>query len=440
MKSEPSRFTVAEGLLLLAKPAGKDILSTWADADLALAGAVLVDLSLAGYVDSDPRDIFILNHRTPAEHAQEQALRILRPFGPSARLDFALNALVDRVGDLRSATLQSLAAKGVRLTKGKRLFWSFHQSAFSSTPAPQSVSLRNELVELVESSELPDPEQAAILSLLCACGIADTTLAGRHPQLWTTKNAARLDTLRRMDLVGHAVADAVADMRRRLRIYLLKADGTTCGSTYTRRKATWEWRAFWPLGQEIELPPVWADIGSQRAFVEEPAEDRYIFVHGKKDNIKIRGGGIKLKPVVEAFGEFVAFGPNTIFNFPKRTVALSPVFPRLYETRGMLHSTDDLLAALATVGYRPDTLTVSKKRRSLTMIFGVQIELARITIDGQIFHSISLESPYLSALRALARSIPAGDGLVAGYSEFLEQFTARSSARAKRSSRAVGRG
>jgi hypothetical protein len=55
------------------------------------------------------------------------------------------------------------------------------------------------------------------------------------------------------------------------------------------------------------------------------------------------------------------------------------------------------------------------------MMFGVQIEFARIQVNGRIYHSISLESPYLTALRILARNLSVGSGQVAGYSDFLER-------------------
>jgi hypothetical protein len=141
----------------------------------------------------------------------------------------------------------------------------------------------------------------------------------------------------------------------------------------------------------------------------------------KKDNIKIRGKGLKIKPVLEAFDEFIAFGPSAKFRFPEKPLLLAAFLPRLYEVRRKIRGIDELLQIMSVTGYQPSIITVSKKRQGSSMMFGVQIEFARIQVNGRIYHSISLESPYLTALRILARNLSVGSGQVAGYSDFLER-------------------
>lgn len=136
----------------------------------------------------------------------------------------------------------------------------------------------------------------------------------------------------------------------------------------------------------------------------------------------VRGKGLKIKPVLEAFDEFIAFGPSAKFRFPEKPFLLAAFLPRIYEVRCKICGIDELLQIMSAVGYQPSIITVSKKRQGSSMMFGVQIEFARIQINGQFYHSISLESSYLTALRILARNISVGSGRVAGYSEFLEHI------------------
>ncbi|MBK8637250.1 MAG: GPP34 family phosphoprotein [Chromatiaceae bacterium] len=430
-------FGIAESFLLLSFewPVVTDPLIAWSDADFGLAGAILMDLSMAGKVDSDLKNLIILDLSPVANPAQNIALRLLGQLGQTVSMDIALNALANRVGDIRAACLVGLAARNIQLTTSSKLNWGFRQSAINKLRVPEEVaSLRTSLAGLIDSDELPLPEQAAIISLLCACDIVGPVLGGRSYQHWLLANAPRIESIRRMDLVGHAVVTAVAAMRLRLRTYLLDAveqkpqapldnanKSTAPATDYTRNSSTWEWRAFWPEGETVELPASWASFNNNSEIAEEENEDHYLFVHGKKDNIKIRGKGLKIKPVLEAFDEFIAFGPSAKFRFPEKPLLLAAFLPRLYEVRRKIRGIDELLQIMSVTGYQPSIISVSKKRQGSSMMFGVQIEFARIQVNGRIYHSISLESPYLTALRILARNLSVGSGQVAGYSDFLER-------------------
>ena len=406
-------------------------LIAWSDADVALAGAVLMDLAFAGKVDSDQDNLFILQRSSEAPEEQPLALRLLGHWGGCVRLDIALDELVSRIGDLRSATVSSLASRDINLSFCSRVSGDFRHVAWNGSQVREALALQEELKGLVESEELPKPAHASLISLLGACEIAGPFLGGRAHEKWTTQHRERLDSIRRMDLVGRAVAETVSRLRCRLRAFLLDADQSDSATaesrkthgprvSYTRSRVTWEWRVFWPEGEAVELPPSWDGFGIDSDSEAELLEDNYLLVHGKNDNIKLRGSGLKIKRMVEACHGFIAYGSSVKFQFPEKTATLAKIFPRLIEVTADLHSSDDLIEIMSATGYQPRVLMVSKARRVQSMIFGVQIEFSRVSVNGRAFNSISLESRYLTALRILARNLPIGAGQVAGYSEFLD--------------------
>ncbi len=429
-------LSIAESFVLLSLewPVKVDPMIAWSDADFGLVGALLIDLSLSGWVDSDLKNLTLLDRKSRLDPAQALALAALRCLGRTVPLDVALNALADRVGDLRGACLASLAAKNICLTTSSKLNWDFRQLAISQSRKTEAAKLRQVLVGLIESDELPHPKEAALIAVLHACEIVGPVLGGKSFQYWLLTHRNRIDLIRQMELVGHTVARAVTEMRLRLRTYLLDAGedqsspatddkaGASEGGLYQRSSTTWEWRAFWPEGQIVELPVSWAEITQNADVNEETNDDHYLFVHGKKDNIKIRGENLKIKPVLEAFDDFIAFGPSVKYRFPEKALLLSTFFPRLFEVRGKLRSIDELLQVMTATGYRPGKITVSKVRQGASMMFGVQVEFARIQVLDKVYHSISLESPYLTPLRILARRVAVGKGQVAGYSDFLEHI------------------
>ncbi len=391
--------------------------------DFGLAGAVLIDLSLAGKVDSDAENLFVLDPSPAEEPAQRVAQRVLAACGAGERLVNALNLLVDRIGDIRAAAESALESKGLLARFSKKLAWDFERARTPARRSRRTAMFRASLRRLVESDDIPGPAEAALLSLLCACDLAGHALGGARPDAWLRGGEGRLQTIRRLDLVGSATAAAIVAMRARLRTYLADAGAEDGGHapSYRRGRATWEWRAFWPCGGIVSLPEAWTHADALAACEEEELEDRYLFVQGKRDNIKIRKKSLKIKPVIESFDAFTAFGGSLKFAFPEKTRALADLFPRLYEARCKVADVDELLEVLSAAGYRPSLITVAKKRRALPVAFGVQMEFARIRVRGLEFNSISLESPYLAALRSLARDIPVGDaGLVMSYGDFLD--------------------
>lgn len=431
-------LSVAEAFVLLTLewPVRIDPLIAWSDADTGLVGALLIDLSLSGLVDSDLKILTVVERASSLEPAQAFAYATLQRVGQAMPLDVALNVLIDRAGDLRMACLASLESKKICLTTSHQLNWDFQQLSISQSRKAEASKLRRALAALVESDELPLPQEASLISLLNVCEIIGPLLGGKSYQYWLLTHQPRIDLIGRMELVSGTLIRAVREMRLRLRTYLLDASeepvapGTnenasvnaSGGGLYQRTTTTWEWRAFWPKGEPVLLPVSWLEITSNLDLVEETNEDRYLFVHGKRDNLKIRGKNLKIKPVLEAFDDFIAFGPSAKFDFPEKALLLSSVFPRLFEVRGKLRSVEELLQVLTATGYQPGMVTVSKVRQGVSMMFGVQVEFARIELLGKVYHSISLESPYLTPLRILARKIAVARADVAGYSDFLEHM------------------
>lgn len=420
----PKGLMVAEAFELLRlsmSPAARSV-GWWADMDYALAGAHLIDLSLQGLVDTDIRTI----KRTGARRGKEAnsvALDALDRLGGTAPLDVVLEDVVSCIGNLRSAILASLQIRTSLRAAEDKIVWGFVQQAVDVARVGEVEAVSAALIGLVEGDELPLPADAALVSVLHASGVIAHVLGIASPRTWLERHEKRILALHRMDLVGQSVSVAIAAMRRRLHAYVL-GSGATPKRWDVRRGTLWEWRAFWPAGRRVILPAVLDLLGQGDAVIEEKNMDVYLFVHGKRDNIKLRGKGLKLKPVIEAFDAYCAFGPSAKIDLPARADAFAEVFPRFIEVQVKLRTREDLMAALSANGYRPGVIEVRKTRRACRAIWGVKIELALIEVNGRTFHSLSLESRFLTALRVLSRNIRTANAIVGNYGEFLERVSA----------------
>ncbi len=404
-------------LLRLSMPEAPHSIGWWSDMDYSLAGAHLIDLSFQGQVDTDVRSATRLQAGASSE-APSPALALLEREGGTAPLEVVLEEIVGRIGDLRAAIGAALQARGIMRRAPQIVAWAFvRQRVEDSDPRP-AAALRAALLALIEGDDLPSPQEAALISVLHASGSIAELLDVPSPRKWQARHAARIEAIHRMDLVGQTVAAAIGRMRERLRAYVLGSGGS---SKLTRPGAAWEWRAFWPAEGSVSLPAALDLLGSKDRAPEEANTDIYLFVHGKRDNIKLRGKGLKVKPVLEAFDQFSAFGPSGRVEFPAQAQALSGIFPRFNEVRVKLRTREEMISALSVTGYRPGMVTVRKVRRQYRAILGVKVELAQIEVNGRMFGSMSLESRFLAALRVLSRQVAVGPGIVGGYAEFLER-------------------
>lgn len=410
----PAGLSTSEALEILRlslPPAPRDV-AWWSDMDYPLAGAQLMDLSLRGVVETDLHSVT----RMGRAHLPPSLAALLdRP----APIEPVIEAILGRIGHVRAEILAALHARG-RLEAGPApLSWGFSQARPRLRDLGEAVALRAAIRALVEGEELPSPEQATLVSVLHASGRMGDLLALPSPETWQARHAARIEAIHRMELLGRGVSATLTRVRDRLRAYVLRPEGGP--KTALRPGARWEWRAFWPSGARPRLPPALDLAGEARPGDEETNVDTYLFVHGKRDNIKLRGGGLKVKPVIEAFDEFCAFGPSLRLDFPARTQRLSGIFARFNDIHAKLRGREELLAALVAAGYHPGVIEVRKTRRQYRAILGVKVELARLTVGDREFLSLSMESRYLTALRVLSRHVEAEGAVVGGYAEFLEQ-------------------
>ncbi|HEV7457035.1 MAG TPA: GPP34 family phosphoprotein [Roseococcus sp.] len=410
----PAGLSTAEALEILRlslPPVPRDVV-WWSDLDYPLAAAQLMDLSLRGEVDTDLHSVTRMGRGS------------LPPFltplldGP-APIEPVIEAILGRIGDVRAEILAALQTRGYLEAGRAPLPWGFCQARPQLRDLRAPAALRATIRALVEGDDLPSPEQAALVSVLHASGRMADILALPAPETWQARHAARIEAIGRMELLGRGVSATLARLRERLRAYVLWPEGRPRAAP--RPGARWEWRAFWPAGARPFLPTALDLAGAARPGDEETEADTYLFVHGKRDNIKLRGGGLKVKPVIEAFDEFCAFGPSLRLAFPARAQRLSGIFARFNDVHAKLRDREQLLAALVAAGYRPGVVEVRKTRRQYRAILGVKAELARITVGDREFLSLSLESRYLTALRVLSRHVEADGAVVAGYAEFLER-------------------
>ena len=204
-------FTEEILLLLLDDKDGSFVPIPKANLGCAIAGAVLMDLAFAYRIDTDPESL-VVNDRTPTGNPiLDCALaKIAAQEQPTNTRTWIRELSVEDAPAIREQALQSLVARGIVVQREARVMWAFRARRYPTIDgnAEQEVKLR--IGDVLLSDDIPDPRDVALIGLVDACDILCEVFPDRDME----KCRPRIDQLRKMDLIGRELAQAIADIER----------------------------------------------------------------------------------------------------------------------------------------------------------------------------------------------------------------------------------
>lgn len=207
---------IAEDLLLLLTHDGTGkLVVSGAQVDLALGGALLVELTLAERVDV----------AGPGERVREGRL-IVKGAGPAgdAMLDHALSTLTSREGkkpqavvarlgkNTRTALYERLAAAGVVREQRGRILGVFPTRRWPTVNPRPEADLRATLGTALRNGRASDPRTGALVSLLSALKAVHKVIEPESVGLSKKALAANAKRIAEGDWAAKAVQAAIASM------------------------------------------------------------------------------------------------------------------------------------------------------------------------------------------------------------------------------------
>ena len=180
--------------------------------EVALAGAVLMDLALENRIDTDLDQLTVMNTTplgdalldpTLAEIAQAEAIE-----SPS----FWVGQIAKRGDDIREQALDRLVASGILASEEDGPI-SLSRSVARSRRYPTldgkvEDEVRLRLIRVLLSDEIPDPRDIVLICLVDACDMFEGFLTKAELE----EVRERVNTLRKMDLIGQAVTRAIQQL------------------------------------------------------------------------------------------------------------------------------------------------------------------------------------------------------------------------------------
>jgi hypothetical protein len=197
-------------LLSLDDATGRPVGRAGMAPDLALAGALLMDLALAGRVDTDRDRLIVVDPAPTGDAVRDAALaRLAAPDAPDDARG-AIMLLARDAAAAREALLDRLVAAGILRRVEGRVLWVFADRRYPKAAGhAEAADARARLRAMLLAEELPEPRDALLLGLARAAGLLPLVLTESEldrVQPW-------LALVTRIESLNRSLGEAVADVR-----------------------------------------------------------------------------------------------------------------------------------------------------------------------------------------------------------------------------------
>ena len=180
--------------------------------DIILAGAVLMDLALEGRIDTDLTQLSVADSTPLDDDLLDPTLADIARDSEIHAVNFWLAHTAKQGSEIRDRTIARLVKRGILEAEDDALIL-LTRAVSRSRRYPsidgnviEEVKLR--IMRVLFSDEIPDPRDIVLICLVDACDMFEGLLS--KVELEETRE--RINTLRKMDLIGQAVTRAVQQL------------------------------------------------------------------------------------------------------------------------------------------------------------------------------------------------------------------------------------
>ena len=202
-------FTEEILLLLLDDEDGTFVPISKANLGCAIGGAVLMDLAFAYRIDTDPKALVVTDPTPTGNPMLDGTLAKIAAHGGESDTRAWIRVLaVEDAPAIREQALESLVARGIVQVREERVMWAFRTRRYPTIDGNVEQEVKLRIGEVLFSTDIPDPRDVALIGLVDACDILGDIFSGRDME----QCRPRIEQLRKMDLIGRELANAISDI------------------------------------------------------------------------------------------------------------------------------------------------------------------------------------------------------------------------------------
>jgi Golgi phosphoprotein 3 len=203
---------VEEILLLLHDEASGDLVDLpHAVFTLVIGGAALMDLAIHNRIDTDLDHLMVVDRTPLGDDILDDALgriaKVEATSGGQIDITEALYEAATYAETYRPLALKRLIARGILKEENGRHLWVFRSRRYPLIDNTEQQEVRTRLRQILLSDEIPDPRDIVLICLVDACALMRFVLNDEE----LTATVARVQQLRKMDLIGQAVTKSASE-------------------------------------------------------------------------------------------------------------------------------------------------------------------------------------------------------------------------------------
>lgn len=208
------RFAEEVMLLLLNDEDGRFVRVPDWSLSYALSGGVLMDLALEDRIDTDLEKLVLVSDTPLGDDLLDPTLADIVQAEDKRDARFWVERTAAWSDEIRERALARLVARGILETRDDRFLWVFRARRYPVVDGKAEREVKLRIMEVLFSNELPSPRDVVIICLADACGLLRRLLGKNELQ----SALARIDQVRKLDLIGQATTQAIRDIELSLAV------------------------------------------------------------------------------------------------------------------------------------------------------------------------------------------------------------------------------
>lgn len=201
------KLTFSETILLLGLDERSGTMQALPELTMryALAGALLLELAVANRIDTDLHHLHLIDARPTGDPLLDDVLRRLSTRDTELTTSVWLSSLAYQTPDIQELVLQRLVDKGILRIEDRRILWVFSSSHYRLTDDRWVSGVRARLRALIDSDEIPDPDESVLVALVDAFHLLDALFSKDE----MARLRPRIKALAKLDLIGREAAQMI---------------------------------------------------------------------------------------------------------------------------------------------------------------------------------------------------------------------------------------
>ncbi len=207
-------LTLAEEivLLMLDDEGGKFLYVPEHSLRAALAGAVLMELAFRGKIDADPDSLFILDTMSTEDGMLDSILKQIAAEAERHDCSYWIQYLGREAYRIQQVALQRLCDAGILRAEDKSFLWVFKSRRYPVRDDLAEKEVKQRIMALLFSDEIPDPRDIAIVGLAESCRLFERMFSRSEYE----RVRGRIEEIGRLELISQTISKVIREIEFQL--------------------------------------------------------------------------------------------------------------------------------------------------------------------------------------------------------------------------------